>query len=355
MKVETHLPLGKVDPGLRVPEARLDLSSVFAEARTLDEMDYDGMVLTETKEDPFMVLTIAAQATERIDLTTAVALAFPRSPTVTALSAWTLQRHSGGRFILGLGTQVKGHVQRRYGVAWSPPGPWMREYVQAVRAVWDCWQHGTPLDFHGAHYDLTLMVPLFDPGPIAHPRIPVHLAAVNPYMCRVAGEVADGLRPHPICTPAYIRDVMLPAVRRGAARADRTAAAVEVCVSPLLVTAANEADLAQRIENVRARIAFYASTRTYRAVFEHHGWGALVPELSLLSRQGRWEDMPGRISDDMLHTIAVVGTYDRIAEQVWRRYHDVAGGVEFSIPAATPDERARLRACVHDIQRGFAG
>ena len=171
MKVETHLPLGKVDPGLRAPEARLDLSGVFAEARMLDEMDYDGMVLTETKEDPFMVLTIAAQATERISLTTAVALAFPRSPTVTALSAWTLQRHSGGRFILGLGTQVKGHVQRRYGVAWSAPGPWMREYVQAVRAVWDCWQNGTPLDFHGAHYDLTLMVPLFDPGPIAHPRI----------------------------------------------------------------------------------------------------------------------------------------------------------------------------------------
>ena len=129
---------------------------------------------------------------------------------MTALSAWTLQRHSGGRFILGLGTQVKGHIQRRYGVAWSAPGPWMREYVQAVRAVWDCWQNGTPLDFHGAHYDLTLMVPLFDPGPIAHPRIPIHLASVNPYMCRVAGEVADGLRPHPICTPAYIRDVMLP-------------------------------------------------------------------------------------------------------------------------------------------------
>lgn len=355
MKVETHLPLGKVDPGLRAPEARLDLSSVFDEARMLDEMDYDGMVLTETKEDPFMVLTIAAQATERISLTTAVALAFPRSPTVTALSAWTLQRHSGGRFILGLGTQVKGHVQRRYGVAWSPPGPWMREYVQAVRAVWDCWQNGTPLDFHGARYDLTLMVPLFDPGPIAHPRIPVHLAAVNPYMCRVAGEVADGLRPHPICTPAYIRDVMLPAVRTGAEQAGRGAADVDVCVSPLLVTAANEADLAQRIENVRARIAFYASTRTYRAVFEHHGWGDLVPELSLLSRQGRWEDMPGRISDDMLHTIAVVGTYDRIAERVWSRYHDVAGGVEFSIPAATPDERARLRACVHDIRRGFAG
>ena len=353
MKVETHLPLGKVDPGLREPDVTLDLSSVYEEARSLDDADYDGMVLTETKEDPFMVLTIAAQATKKISLTTAVALAFPRSPTVTALSAWTLQRHSQGRFILGLGTQVKGHIQRRYGVPWSAPGLWMREYVQAVRAVWDCWQNGTQLDFHGEHYDLTLMVPLFNPGPIEHPQIPIHLAAVNPYMCQISGEVADGMRPHPICTRKYLQDVMLPAIQKGANKAGRSADAIEVCASPLLVTAPNEEALEQRIRNVRARISFYASTRTYRAVFEHHGWGDLVPELSLLSRQQRWEEMPQQITDEMLETIAVVGTYDQIAERVWKRYEGVAARVEFSIPVDGPDGRKQLQACVRDIQQGF--
>ena len=354
MKVETHLPLGKVDPGLREPDVALDLSSVFDAARMLDDVDYDGMVLTETKEDPFMVLSLAAQATKKISLTTAVALAFPRSPTVTAMSAWTLQRLSQGRFILGLGTQVKGHIQRRFGVQWSAPGPWMREYVQAVRAVWDCWQNGTPLDFHGDHYDLTLMVPLFNPGPIGHPNIPIHLAAVNSYMCQIAGEVADGMRPHPICTRNYLQNVMLPAIRKGANKAGRSADQIEVCASPLLVTAPNEEALEQRRRNVRARISFYASTRTYRAVFEHHGWGDLVPELSSLSRQQRWEEMPQQITDDMLETIAVVGTYDHIAEQVWKRYEGLATRIEFSIPVDGPTGREQLQTCVRDIQRGFA-
>ncbi len=353
MKVETHLPLGKVDPGLREPDVTLDLSSVFDAARMLDDVGYDGMVLTETKEDPFMVLSLAAQATKMISLTTAVALAFPRSPTVTAMSAWTLQRLSQGRFILGLGTQVKGHIQRRFGVPWSAPGPWMREYVQAVRAVWDCWQNGTPLDFHGQHYDLTLMVPLFNPGPIEHPHIPIHLAAVNPYMCQIAGEVADGMRPHPICTRNYLQDVMLPAIRKGAGKAGRSADRLEVCASPLLITGPNEEALEQRRRNVRARISFYASTRTYRAVFEHHGWGDLVPELSLLSRQQRWEEMPQQITDDMLETIAVVGTYDHIAERVWKRYEGLATRIEFSIPVDGPAGREQLQTCVRDIQRGF--
>ena len=167
------------------------------------------------------VLALAAQATGRIGLATGVAIAFPRAPAVTALAAWTLQRLSKGRFTLGLGSQVKGHIERRYGMDWTPPGPWMRDYVGALRAIWECWQNGgTKLHYESAHYKLSLMVPLFASPPIEHPHIPIQLAAVNPFMCQVAGEVADGIRAHPVCTPRYIADVMLPAADRGAAKAE---------------------------------------------------------------------------------------------------------------------------------------
>src|SRR5216683_7403078 len=217
MLLETLLPLGKVDPGLRAPEVPFDLASIGKNARLLEEIGYDGMVVEETKDDPFIIMALAAEATSKLKLATSVAIAFPRSPAVTAMSAWTLQKLSRGRFTLGLGTQVKAHIERRYGMASSPAGPWIREYVGAVRAIWDCWQNGTPLDVQGPHYKINLTVPLFNPGPIDHPRIPIQLAAVNSFMSQVVGEVADGLRAHPVCTPSYIEKVMLPAVRTGAA------------------------------------------------------------------------------------------------------------------------------------------
>ena len=239
MLLETLLPLGKVDPGLRAPETPLDLRTVGGDAQLLEQIGYDGLVVEETKDDPFVIMALAAQATTRLKLATSVAIAFPRSPTVTAMSAWTIQKLSRGRFTLGLGTQVRAHIERRFGVPWSPAGPWMREYIHAVRAVWDCWQNGTPLAVDGPHYKINLMVPLFDPGPIEHPRIPIQLAAVNAVMCAIAGEVADGLRPHPVCTPSYIREVMLPAVRAGAARAGRRLDDFRVCMKPLVAVAAS--------------------------------------------------------------------------------------------------------------------
>src|SRR6201990_2948539 len=222
MLLETLLPLGKVDPGLRAPEIPLDLASIGRDARLLEEIGYHGMVVEETKDDPFILMALAAQATSKLRMGTSVAIAFPRSPTVTAMSAWTLSKLSKGRFTLGLGTQVKAHIERRYGLPWTPAGPWMREYVQAVRAVWAHWQTGAPLEIAGPHYNINLMVPLFNPGPIEHPDIPIHVAAVNQIMCQVAGEVAEGIRPHPVCAPAYIEKVMLPAVRAGAAKAGRS-------------------------------------------------------------------------------------------------------------------------------------
>lgn len=351
MRVETLLPLGKLDPGLRAAEAPLDVRRVAEDARLVEELGYDGLVVEETKDDPYVVLALAAQATTRISLTTAVAMAFPRSPTITAMSAWTLQKLSGGRFVLGLGSQVRGHITRRFGLAYRPPGPWMRDYVRAVRAVWTSWQTRAPLRFESEHYRLSLMVPLFDPGPIAHPDIPIHVAAVNPYMCGVAGEVADGVRPHPVCTPRYIREVMLPAVAAGAARAGRDPGRIAVAMKPLICAAPDADALDARVRDVRARVAFYASTPAYRAAFEAHGLGDLAEELAQLARAQRWEEMPARISDDTLHTYAVVGTYDEIGRALRERYGGLVTAVEFSIPVGGAREREILRELVRDLRR----
>ena len=350
MLLETLLPLGKVDPGLRAPEMPLDLHSIAADARLLEAIGYDGLVVEETKDDPFILLALAAQTTRTLKLGTSVAIAFPRSPTVTAMSAWTLQKLSRGRFTLGLGTQVKAHIERRFGMPWTPAGPWMREYVSAVRAVWDCWQNGTPLDVRGPHYNINLMVPLFNPGPIEHPDIPIHVAAVNPLMCQVAGEVAEGIRPHPVCTPSYIEKVMLPAVRAGAVKAGRSLDRFQVCMKPLVATAANEAELVPKVRDARARIAFYASTPQYRAAFDHLGLGDLADRLKLLSRAQRWEEMPQHINDDVLHTFVTIATYDTIGRKLCDRYGGVVTNCEFSIAVKNDADRERLRQLASDIQ-----
>lgn len=350
MRLETLLPLGKVDPGLRAPEVPLDIHSVAAGAALLEEVGYGGLVVEETKDDPFTLLALAATTTERLRLGTAVTIAFPRSPTVMAMQAWTLQKLSRGRFTLGMGTQVRGHIQRRYGVPWSPPGPWMREYVQAVRAVWDCWQNGTPLDVRGEHYTLDLMVPLFDAGPIEHPDIPVHLAAINPNMCAVAGEVADGVRPHPVCTPSYIAEVMLPAVRRGAARSGRPLDDFRVCMKPLVASARTEEELVPKVRDARARIAFYASTPGYRAAFAHLGLGDLADEAKHLSRAQRWEELPVLIDDDVLDLFAVIGTYDEIGPRLLDRFRSVVTDVEFSIQVRDDRDRATLTDLARLVQ-----
>ncbi len=351
MNAETLLPIGKVDPGLRDVSMRIDLARVADMAREVEEIGYDGLASGETKNDPFVPLLLGATSTSRIRLTTAVVIAFPRSPTATAMTAWDLQAMSKGRFVLGLGPQVKGHLERRYGVPWAPPVPRLREYIQAVRAVWHCWQHRVPLDVKGTYYNLSLMVPLFDPGPIEHPDIPIQVAAVNTGMCQLAGELCQGFRPHPICTPKYIAEVMLPAVQTGAKNAGRELTAFDVVPSPLIATAPTAGQMEERLRDVRSRIAFYASTRTYRAVFEHHGWGALVEELHQYSVQKRWEEMPKRISDEVLETIAVVATHDQLAAKLKQRYGSIATGLEFGIPIRAPGDREALIAILRDLHR----
>ena len=350
MKVETLLPLGKVDPGLREPATSIDIASVYSDAKIVESLGYDALMVEETKVDPYIVMALAAEATTKPGLGTAVAIAFARSPTVTAMAAWNLQRLSAGRFTLGLGTQVKGHIERRFGFHWSAPGPWMREYILAIRAVWESWQNRTPLDFNGEHYRLNLIVPLFDPGPIDHPHIPIHVAAVNEYMCQVAGEVADGVRPHPVCSAAYIKDVMLPSLHRGAALAGRDESQLSVSIKPLIATAPDEQGLEEKVRDVRARISFYASTPAYRAAFDHHGLGDLADELRVLSKAQRWEEMPRFIDDDILHQYAVVGLYDDIAAKLKSRYGGLVTHAEFSIPIKQSTDEERLREMLASLR-----
>ena len=350
MIVETLLPLGKLDPGLREPDTPLDIGRVAELAAVAEAGGLGAVLVEETKDDPFQLLALAATSTSSVQLGTSVAMAFPRSPTVTAMSAWSLQKLSGGRFLLGLGTQVRAHVQRRYGIEWHAPAPWMRDYVNAMRAVWRCWQTGTPLDFESDHYRLDVMVPLFDPGPIEHPDIPVYLAAIGPNMCAVAGEVADGVRLHPVCTTRYIDEAVVPNLMRGAARAGRSLADVEICLKPLIGTAPDAARLERVVDTVRARVAFYLSTPSYRRTFDLHGWGDIARDASVLSREHRWEELPGLVHDEMLHTVATIGTYDEIAGRLNERFADRLDRIEFSIPVESDDDAARLRGILAELR-----
>jgi len=351
MKIESLLPLGKLDPGLREPDTPLDIRDFARLAGLAEEVGLDAVLVEETKDDPFQMMALGAAATEQIQLGTSVAMAFPRSPTATAMSAWSLSKLSGGRFMLGLGTQVRAHIQRRFGLDWSAPAPWMRDYIGAVRAVWRCWQERTPLEFTSDHYNLDLMVPLFDPGPIDHPDIPIHVAVIGPNMTAMAGECADGIRLHPVVTPKFIDEEILPNLARGAARVNRDVDECEVCIKPLVGTAPDEKTLDAVIRTVRARTAFYLSTPSYRRAFAIHDWEDRAREASEYSRQGRWDELSDLVDDEMLHTIATIGTYDQIAHRLNERFAGRVDRIEFSVPVNTPDDAAAFREILGELDR----
>jgi probable F420-dependent oxidoreductase len=350
MQLETLLPLGKTDPGTREADEPLDIWRVADDARLLEEIGYFALVVEETKDDPFVLLALAARSTSRLMLGTSVAIAFPRAPAITALSAWTIQKLSHGRMLLGLGPQVKGHIERRYGLKWSPPAPWMREYVMAVRAIWDCWQNGTPLGVKGEHYNLNLMVPLVNPGPIEHPHIPIHLAAIGPVMSRVAGEVGDGIRIHPVSNPRYIEEAMFPRIREGAARTGRSLDRFDIFMKALVATGATDEELAVQIADARARIAFYASTPSYAPPFDHIGLTDLARECQGLSRAERWDELPGKISDEVLQQFVVIGRHGEIARKLDERFGELATHIEFSIPVKNDRDKEMLAALAREIQ-----
>lgn len=310
----------------------LDLTQAGEVARRSEERGFAGLWTGEAQHDPFIPLALAGAETERVTLGTSIALAFVRSPMVTALTAWDLQKLSKGRFVLGLGTQVKGHNEHRYSVKWEHPAPKMREVVQSIRAIWDTWQNGTPLKFRGEFYRFDLMTPFFSPGPIDHPRIPVYMAGVGPMMCRVAGEVADGLHIHPLTSPKFLREHVRPAIQAGLDASGRSMADFGFTLPVLVVLGDTPEERAGAREAVRKQISFYASTRTYQVVMETHGWGDVTTQLSRMSIRGEWAAMAGLITDEMVDTFAVEGTYASIADAIRSRYEGLADRVSLYAP-----------------------
>jgi probable F420-dependent oxidoreductase len=328
------------------------IGGIAAEARRVEEMGFDGVTTPEAGHDPFLPLVVAAEHTGRVTLGTNVAIAFPRSPMVTAQVAWDLQQLSGGRFRLGLGTQVKGHNERRYAAPWTaPPGPRLRDYVLCLRAMFETFQNGErPKFFDGPHYRFSLMSPFFNPGPIEHPHVPIYIAAVNRYMARLAGELCEGLRLHPIATFRFTEEVLLPTIEDGARRRGRRLSDVDLVSAPFLAIAEDAAGVDAAARALKQRIAFYASTRTYHAVLEYHGWTDVGLKLHELSRQGKWREMPDVISDEMLEEWAIVGTWDELAPRVRERCGPLFSTVLLDLPPALWRDETRVRTIVAAIQ-----
>lgn len=313
---------------------RLDATVTGAPAEALERIDeaerlgLDRVLMTETAHDPFPLLAAATQRAGRIELGTGVAIAFARTPMTLAHSAWDLQALSGGRAVIGLGSQVEAHVQRRFGMPWGRPAARMREFVLATRAIWRSWQHGERLDFRGEFYRHTLMPAPFNPGPLPHGAPRLLIAAVGPRMARTAGEVGDGILCHPLTTPEHLRRVVLPAVSEARRSAlgegvEWAGRPFEVCGGVLAAVGRDERELEQAIAGVRERIAFYASTPGYEAVLEARGWGGLHTELHELSTAGRWAEMGRLIDDEVFDAFAVSGSAAEAAREIDARYRGV--------------------------------
>ncbi len=292
------------------------LKNIPAAVQAAELFGFHAIWTAETQHDPFLPGPLIAEHTTRVHFGTAIAVAFARSPTTLAHTAWDLAAMSGGRFILGLGTQVKPHIERRFGMPWpdSVTGK-LREQIQAIRALWHTWQTGERLNFRGVYYKLTLMSPFFNPGPIDHPHIPIFLAGVNTGLAKLAGEMADGFHVHPLHSARYLREVLIPAIEEGAAHAGRDRASLQITCPVFIATTLKERQF------VRQQIAFYASTPSYGAVMDHHGWGDTAAELSELASRGKWDAMPALITPDMLHTFAVISEPDGLAEALKSRYN----------------------------------
>lgn len=308
------------------------LDEAVTVAREAEEMGFDGVWSMENQHDPFLSLAVSATSTTRLKLGTAIALAFPRSPMSFAYTAWDLQRASNGRFVLGLGTQVKGHNQRRYSVKWESPGPKLREIVLALRAIWDCWQNGAKLDFQGDFFQHSLMTPAFSPGKIAHPHIPIFVAGVNPYMCRLAGELCDGFHAHPFHSAKFLRERVIPQIEVGAEKATRSRKEVVISSSAFVIMGDSQKEMDEMREKVRRQIAFYASTRTYQPVLDVHGWGETCLRLNKKAAKGEWEAMSEDISDEMLEAYAVQGAPEEVPRMLRDKYEGLLDRVAFYHP-----------------------
>ncbi|HXW85521.1 MAG TPA: TIGR03617 family F420-dependent LLM class oxidoreductase [Candidatus Binataceae bacterium] len=356
IKIERGLHLGaaytpEMQQGDKRPEPTW--SGLREQVRDAESLGYDAVVAVETQDDPYLMLAIAAQEPSKLELATGIALAFTKSPVATAYTAWDLQRMSGGRLVLGLGSQVKGHVTRRFGMPWMKPAQRMKDYVGAMRACWKCWQTGGPLDFRSEHYNLSLMTPNFAPPPQAHPHIPVAIAAVQELMLRVAGEVCDGVRLHGIVTRKYLDQIAFPNLKKGFERSGRPASEWErfdISGGGFMCIAKDRDSLAAAVEKLKPTIAFYGSTRSYRSSFELDGWGDTAEELHKLSMQQKWREMSKLVTEEMVHAFAAVGTYADIAAAVKKRFAGI-NRIGFEIPVRNEHDRGVLKEIVQDLRR----
>ncbi len=327
----------KVDGGLMG-----DLTDASRRARRLEKLGYDGAVAAETSHDPFFPLLLAAQETGQIELVTSIAVAFSRTPMNLANIGHDLNSYSKGRFVLGLGSQIRPHITKRFSMPWSKPAARMREFISAMRAIWDCWHQGTPLSFQGDFYTHSLMTPMFTPLDTEYGAPKVFLAAVGPLMTEVAGEVADGVIIHAFTTEKYLRTVTLPAIEKGLARAGRSRDDFEVSYPGFIVTGNTEEEFNASRQAVCKQIAFYGSTPAYAPVLGAHGWGDLQPELNGLSKQGRWDEMGTLITDEILEAFAVVAEIDDVVEKFRNRYDGLVDRTMCSLPARDDDHAKEL-------------
>jgi probable F420-dependent oxidoreductase len=314
------------------------LKEVNRSARAAEDLGFAGLWTSETKHDAFLPLAIAANETREIELGTSVAIAFSRSPMETAQTAWDLQDLSEGRFVLGLGTQVKAHITRRFSMPWDRPAARLREYILALRAIWRSFQGEGSLEFEGEFYRHTLMTPFFNPGPINYPEIPIYIAGVNTRLARLAGEICDGFHVHPFHSPEYVRRTVIPAIAEGAKQANRDPEEVTLATSAFVIAAESEEKATEQRESIRSQISFYASTPTYRTVLEAHGWEEVGERLGTMAREKKWREMPAVITDEMVAAFAVEAAPDEIGPALAERYEGLTDRVALYLPFV-PGER----------------
>jgi probable F420-dependent oxidoreductase len=323
----------KLDAALPI----VGLKDVPAIAKAAEGIGFDTLWTQETQHDPFLPCALIAEHTTRLNFGTAIAVSFARSPANLAYVAWDLAAQSGGRFILGLGTQVKAHIERRFGQPWpESPVNKLREQIEVIRAFWDCWQNGTKLNYRGEYYKITLMSPFFQPPPLTSPPapllkergayIPIYIAGVNTGLAKLAGELCEGFHAHPFHSVRYLKEVMLPAIEEGTKKNNRTREDVAISVSAFIATTPEEMNFA------RAQISFYASTPSYRPVIDLHGWGGVAEKLSTHAAKGEWAEMPMLITDEMLNEFCLVTEEDKLADELKKRYEGIADRLTLYIP-----------------------
>ena len=309
----------KIDAGIPTNDPR----EAGKATKALEDAGYDGAFTAETSHDPFLPLVTAAIETEKIELVTAIAVAFARNPMILANLGYDLQKLSKGRFILGLGSQIRPHITKRFSMPWSNPAARMKELIQAIRAIWDCWQNETNLNFKGDFYTHSLMTPFFNPGPNPFGIPKIYVAAVGPLMTKSVAESADGLLVHPFHTPKYMHETMLPIVKEGLSSTGKDRAEFDFSISVMTATGLSEETYKKAIQACKSGIAFYASTPAYKGVLEAHGYGDLQGRLNLLSKEGKWGEMTSLIDDELLNTVAVVAeTPEEVAQEIKKRYSD---------------------------------